>query len=87
MSLGKFAKTVRRHRPLVCLLCRKCKPLQIHHMLKVAHFPELKYEIGNCHLVCRDCHPDIELVSGILSMLLSVPNAVAYVYCETWRHP
>ena len=40
-----------------CKICRSKKDLQVHHILRWADFPELRYDINNGIALCRIHHP------------------------------
>lgn len=42
--------------------CKKCggrRKLQVHHIVRWADSPSLRYDINNCITLCRSCHQKI----------------------------
>ena len=39
--------------------CKNTKKLQVHHILKWASNPYLRYEMENCIVLCKECHKKV----------------------------
>lgn len=52
------AKKLKRRLCKNCAMCG-CPASEIHHIKKVAEFPELKNNINNMIIVCNECHKKI----------------------------
>ena len=56
-------RRVRARDKMTCQLCKKKKTartLQIHHILRWADMPSLRYDIHNLISLCRPCHKSIK---------------------------
>lgn len=40
----------------ICQNCSTTKYLEIHHILSVKNHPELKLEVNNGQILCKECH-------------------------------
>lgn len=63
---GRWALTSKRWQPVrhavlerdgwQCQRCGSRRRLEVHHVKRVADFPELAFEPGNCLTLCGPCH-------------------------------
>ena len=54
-----FNKIVFEERNKECEKCGSKENLQIHHIKGYALFPELRFDLNNVLLLCKECHKDI----------------------------
>lgn len=55
-------KKVRKRDKMTCQMCKKKKTaraLQIHHIIRWADNPALRYDMGNLISLCKPCHYSI----------------------------
>lgn len=41
---------------VVCADCKRKPSAEVHHVKKIAEFPELRLEPNNCVALCKACH-------------------------------
>ena len=49
----------------------KCKKLQMHHIIRWADCPRLRYEEMNCITLCKTCHKKVTNKEKIYAVLFS----------------